>query len=133
MLLGGIGSFSYSFDYNMGTIRVKRNEPIMDEKKIYYIEIASGMITQSAVDSTWNFKIEATDEEIRKLREYFDRAASSEVGNFIRAHIPFREYHDDPDNDIYDENMKSIYQLIHQLGDSEAKQHIESIGLLDQI
>ena len=104
----------------------------MDEKKTYYIEIASGMITQSAVDSTWNFKIEATDEEIRQLREYFDGTASSEIGNFIRAHIPFREYHNDPENDIYDDNLKSIYQLIHKLGDNDAKQHIESMGFIDQ-
>ncbi|WP_071393768.1 hydrolase [Bacillus tuaregi] len=105
----------------------------MDEKKTYYIEIASESISQSATDSPWNFKIEANDEEIRQLREYFNQSESTEIGNFIRAHIPFREYHNDPDNDRYDENLKYIYQTIHKLGDAEAKQHIENMGFLDHI
>ncbi len=105
----------------------------MNEKKTYYIEIASGSISQSATDSPWNFKIEATDEEIRQLREHFDENASAGMGNFIRAHIPFREYHNDPENDLQDEKLKAVYQLIHELGDDEAKQHIESMGFLDHI
>lgn len=103
----------------------------MGEKKTYYIEIASGEITQSATSSPWNFKIEATDGEIHALREYFDRSESNEMKNFLRAHIPFREYHHDPENDVYDETLKQVYQLIYQLGDSEAKEQIKSMGILD--
>lgn len=103
----------------------------MNEKKTYYIEIASGEISQSATSSSWNFKIEATDREIHALRKYFDRSESSEINNFIRAHIPFREYHHDPENDTYDQTLKQVYQLIYQLGDSEAKEEIKSMGILD--
>lgn len=65
------------------------------------------------------------------LREYFDKSESTELSNFLRAHIPFREYHHDPENDAYDEILKKVYQLIYQLGDSEAKEQIKSMGVLD--
>src|SRR4051812_49372405 len=103
----------------------------MDDKKTYYVEIASGGISQSATNSPWNFKIDATTEEINTLRNYFDESEESELRNFIRAHIPFREYHHDPENDTYDTSLRQVYHLIYKLGDSEAKQQIQSMGILN--
>ncbi|MEK3887675.1 hydrolase [Bacillus sp. FSL K6-3431] len=80
--------------------------------------------------SPWQFKIEATDEEIRKLRAIFDANANNSSADFLRAHIPFREYHNDPTNDIHDNNLLHVYEMIYQLGDEEAKGHIESMGIL---
>ncbi|WP_442595633.1 hydrolase [Neobacillus sp. D3-1R] len=103
----------------------------MDNKKTYYIEVATGEISQSATSSTWNYKIEATDEEIIKLREYFDQNYSTEWQNFFRAHVPFVQYHYDRENDAYDKTMKEVYGMLYELGDEEAKKHIESIGILE--
>jgi hypothetical protein len=105
----------------------------MTERRTYYIEVASGEITQSQSNSPWNFKIEANDAEIHTLRSYFDENEQAELGNFLRAQIPFKEYHLDKENDIQDEKLKHIYQLIYHLGDQEAKQHIESMGILDEV
>ena len=105
----------------------------MSEKKIYYIEIASGEITQSPYDSSWNYKIEATREDITTLRKHFDESDKVDIGNFIRAHIPFLEYHHDNENDIQDEKLQQVYRMIHQLGDEEAKKQIESMGILDKL
>jgi hypothetical protein len=102
----------------------------MEQKRTYYIEISSGAITQSAIDSPWNFKIEATDEEIKKLREQFDIIDANEPADFIRAHIPFKEYHYDEENDTYDETLKNIYGMVYMLGDNEAKRFIEGMGIL---
>ncbi|MFD2446518.1 hydrolase [Bacillus sp. CGMCC 1.16607] len=102
----------------------------MDKKKTYYVSVGTGEISQSATGSTWNYKIEATDDEIIKLREYFDSNYSTEWINFFRAHVPFLEYHHDRSNDKYDETLKEVYGMLHQLGDQEAKAHIESMGIL---
>lgn len=102
----------------------------MEQKKTYYIEVGSGEITQSATDSTWNFKIEATDEEIRKLREQFDFIDQNEPADFLRAHVPFKEYHFDKENDAYDDALKQIYGMIYQLGDDDARETIEQMGIL---
>lgn len=99
-------------------------------KKTYYISIANGEIMQSSTDSSWNFRIEATNEEIIRLRELFDQNYSTEWQNFFRAHVPYVQYHYDRENDAYDETLQKVYQLIYQLGDEEAKKHIMEMGIL---
>lgn len=103
---------------------------MFQNRKTYYVWIPNGEIFQDRESSPWNFKIEANDDEIRQLREYFDQNHSIGQSNFIRAHIPFLEYHHDPENDEQDLLLKKIYQLIYDLGDREAKQHIEGMGIL---
>ena len=100
-------------------------------KKTYYISVGPGEINTSATNSPWQFKIEATDDEIARLRAIFDSNYDNSKSDFIRAHIPFLEYHHDPTNDKHDKNLIQIYEMIHQLGDSEAKQHVESMGILE--
>lgn len=103
-----------------------------ENKKPYFITIATGEISQSATDSPWNFKINATDAEIYALREYFSQNYSTEWQSFFRAHIPFIEYHNDKVNDEYDETIKKVYRMIYQLGDNEARSHIENMGILEE-
>ncbi|MFZ3589352.1 hydrolase [Bacillus sp. DJP31] len=99
-------------------------------KKTYYISLGSGEISQISTASPWNYKIEASDDEIVQLREYFDQIYSTDWQGFMRAHVPYVEYHWDPTNDAYDETMQKVYGLIHELGDEETKQHITKEGLL---
>ena len=101
-------------------------------KKTYYIDLGSGEISQSSTASPWSFRIQANDEEIILLREYFDQNYSTEWQNFFRAHVPYVQYHYDRENDAYDETMKKIYGMIYELGDEEARQHIESMGILTE-
>lgn len=100
------------------------------EKSTYYINIGSGEISRSSTDSPWNFKIEATDEEITRLRQIFDENYNVEWAGFWRAHVPIMEYHHDRPNDDYDKHMIEVYRMIHELGDQEAKQHIDKMGIL---
>ncbi len=103
------------------------------EKKTYYITVGTGEITKSRTDSAWNFKIEATDDEIIQLRELFDQNYSMEWQNFFRAHVPYVQYHHDRENDQYDDTIVQVYQMIYNLGDAEAKQHIESMGIITDL
>ena len=100
------------------------------QKKTYFIDVGTGQISTSATDSTWSYKIEATDEEITQLRELFDQNYSTEWKNFFRAHVPFVQYHYDRENDQYDSTIQQVYSMLHQLGDQEAKNHIESMNIL---
>jgi hypothetical protein len=100
------------------------------QKKTYYIDVGSGEISQSATSSTWSYKIQADNEEITQLRELFDQNYSTEWKNFIRAHVPYVEYHYDRENDAYDSTIQQVYGMLHKLGDTEAKNHIESMNIL---
>ena len=99
------------------------------QKKTYYIDVGHGQISQSSTASTWNFKIQANDEEITQLRELFDQNYSTEWQNFFRAHVPYVQYHYDRENDAYDNTIEQVYGMIYKLGDNEAKSHIESMNI----
>lgn len=99
-------------------------------KKTYYISLSRGEISQVSTASPWNYKIQASDEEIVQLREYFDQIYSSDWQGFMRAHVPYVQYHHDPTNHAYDETMLKVYELIYALGDEDAKAHIQEQGIL---
>lgn len=101
-----------------------------EQKKTYYIDVGTGGISQSATAATWSFKIEATDAEITQLRALMDQNYSTEWKNFFRAHVPYVQYHYDRQNDTYDSTIQQIYSMLYQLGDQEAKNHIESMNIL---
>mgnify|MGYP001435275356 CR=1 FL=1 len=103
-----------------------------NERKTYYIDLGNGEISQSRTASNWNYQIHATDEEITQLREYFDQMHSTGWQNFLRAHVPYVQYHYDRENDANDRLLKDVYRFIHELGDEDARKHIESIGILDE-
>ncbi|WP_078433490.1 hydrolase [Metabacillus halosaccharovorans] len=107
---------------------------MMDQtKKTYYITVGSGQISQLSTVSAWDFKIEATDEEIVQLREYFDQVYSADFQGFLRSHTPYVQYHYDRENDAIDETHKKVYRMIYELGDEEAREHIRSQQLMSKI
>ncbi|WP_409289953.1 hydrolase [Peribacillus sp. SCS-37] len=97
----------------------------------YYIAMGSGQILRDREASEWNFKIEATQDEIRILREYFDQGNAAAWETFLRAHVPFVEYHNDESNDSYDNSLIEAYRMVYELGDQDAKAHIRSMGILE--
>jgi hypothetical protein len=101
------------------------------EKKTYYISVANGEISQIKDGSPHEFEIEATNEEIKQLREIFDDAYEADWTSFWRAHIPFLEYHNDKPNDVYDEDILQAYSIIYKLGKEETRNHIKSMGIID--
>ncbi|MFD1706741.1 hydrolase [Siminovitchia sediminis] len=102
-----------------------------DQKKTYYISVGPGEILTTPSASPWQFKIEANDEEITKLRAIFDSSQVNSIGDFFRAHVPYVEYSNDSTNDQHDSNLYRVYHMIYELGDQEARDHIESMGILD--
>ncbi|MDQ0224498.1 hypothetical protein J2S02_000827 [Metabacillus niabensis] len=102
-------------------------------KKTYYVTVATGEISQLSTASPWDFKIEATDDEITRLREKFDNVYSADWKGFFRAHTPYVQYHYDRENDTIDQTNEQIYQMIYELGDEEAREHIRAQGLISKI
>ncbi|PEZ08902.1 hydrolase [Bacillus sp. AFS018417] len=101
------------------------------DKKTYYVSVANGEISQVKTANTYSFAIQATNEEIIKLREYFDQAYREDLGAFVRSHVPFVEYHNDSNNDRFDEQLQEAYRMIYELGDQEAKELIAQMGIIN--
>lgn len=104
----------------------------MDKKK-YYVSVKSESIMDHQDESPFEFEIEATEREVIQLQELFEEIDDMDNVTAIRAHIPYVQYHDDPENDAYDAKLVEIYSKLHQLGTSETKQHIESMGILQHL
>lgn len=101
------------------------------EKTTYYVNISAGEILMDKDVSPWQYQIEAAESEVEELRLLFDGIEENSMDDFLRAQTPFREYHDSPSNDIYDDKMKKIFEKIYQLGNEEAKEHIREIGVIE--
>ena len=102
-----------------------------EEKKAYYVDLVSGdVLEQNLIEENPSFRIFATDEELNELKREIDRNYTGDLVSFMRAHVPYMLYHNDPGNDKYDDALKAIYAVIYKYGDDEAKRHIEEIGVL---
>jgi hypothetical protein len=100
------------------------------EKKTFYVSVGSGEITKGKGDFTYEFEINATEEEIDVLQELFDETADAELSTAVGATAPLRNYSNDHENDAYDQYLIQVYQMLHRLGTPETKAHIESMGIL---
>jgi acetate kinase len=101
------------------------------ERKTFYITVGSGEIHEDKGASSFEFEIDATEEEAEQLSELFETANSASHHSFWRAHTPYIQYHHDAENDEYDNSLKAIYQKIHELGKPATREHIESMGIID--
>ncbi len=99
-------------------------------KKRYYVEVSSGEILEDQGASSYHFEIDADEEDIYELSELFDLTDKDSRLSLYRAHVPAMSYHEDKNNDDYDNHMKEIYSLIHKLGNKKTRDHIESMRIL---
>lgn len=100
------------------------------EKEKYFINIGTGEISQNRYQNNDDYVIYASSEDITLLRATLENMHGASFDSFIRAHIPIMPYHNDKANDEYDANMIEAFRMVYQLGDEQAKSHIESMGIL---
>ncbi|MBM7581006.1 hydrolase [Jeotgalibacillus terrae] len=101
----------------------------MDNKNTYYVSVGRREILRSGTDSPYEFVVNATDDEITKLRILFDRNEESEMEGFLIGQMPSVPYHVDGPNQESDNLLIKIYRLIGEIGDEEARNHIKTMGL----
>lgn len=103
------------------------------EKRTYYVDLVSGdVLDRRGIEENPSFRIEATDEELHELKTLLSDAYTADKQAYVRSHIPYLEYHNDPANHRYDNDLKKIYAMIYQLGDAEARNHIIEMGILGE-
>ncbi|WP_138420297.1 hydrolase [Aquibacillus sediminis] len=101
------------------------------ERKKYYVNVGTHEISQVQVGNNNDFTIYATDDEVYLLRQKLDEMHHDDIHAFWRAHVPIKPYHNDEENDAYDEDIISAFAMIRDLGDDKTKEHIESMEILD--
>ncbi|MDR7071894.1 hydrolase [Fictibacillus barbaricus] len=101
-------------------------------KRPYYVNVESGEILPIKTASTFQFEISASDEDVRKLAYMFEEMESMANDTFVRTHLPYVPYSNDPDNHRYDSKLKEVYQFIHDLGLDETRNFIETMSIWEE-
>jgi hypothetical protein len=99
------------------------------ERKPYYVNVESGEILPIKTASTFQFEISASDEDVRRLEQKFQEIDSAASDTFVRTHVPYVPYSNDPDNDRYDQKLREAYEMIHDLGQEETRSFIETMSI----
>ncbi|MRG85215.1 hydrolase [Salinibacillus xinjiangensis] len=102
----------------------------MDKEK-FYVSLGTQEISRLKAGNNEDFIIYATPEDVIKLRELFDEMYDADFGSFWRAHVPIKEYHNDQENDDFDQGLINVLQMLYRLGDDQTREHIHSMNVLD--
>lgn len=116
--------------YNPGKLIIKEDDHM---KKKYYLNIANGSIVdENTADTNANFAFYADEGDLNQVREKLENMDGASRGSYLRAHIPYYPEMDTPENAKYDKNLKELYSLLYKLGDEQAKEHIQSLDIIDK-
>lgn len=99
-------------------------------RKKYFVNMQSKEISETKYGNSNYYTIFARAEEVDQLRRLMDNMSDADQASFIRAHVPFVPYHIDDATDTYDQYYKEAMKFIYQYGNHEARDHIESMGIL---
>lgn len=101
-------------------------------KKKYYVDLISGEITGNIADHSGYYTIYADDREASELKAVLDRMHDWDLESYFRAHVPIMPYHSDMQNKNYDRNLLKAFQMLYELGDEQAKAHVQSLGIVSE-
>jgi len=99
-------------------------------KKTYYVSVQSGSVLSDVDSDAFEFEIRADEQDLAKLEELFENRRDSEMATFKRSFVPGLPYHQDEENDMYDEDLREVYRLVYELGTEKSRQFIEQMGVL---
>ncbi|WP_261132394.1 hypothetical protein [Bacillus sp. Marseille-Q3570] len=108
------------------------------ERKPYYVTVQAGIqnaeIRSSKGESSYDFEINATEDEAAFLKDLFDEDDRADRTGYIHSHW-FSNVIDsgDRDNMIYDRLLNEIYLTIYDLGTEQTKKDIEEMGILEKL
>jgi hypothetical protein len=97
------------------------------EKAKYFVSVQAKSIFRDQGEAPYELEIEASNEEVTRLRSLLDSLDATDHTTYFRSMIPALPYHHDMENDTYDYYLQQIYNIIHDLGTMETKEHISSI------
>ncbi|NOU74982.1 hypothetical protein GC098_26955 [Paenibacillus sp. LMG 31458] len=101
------------------------------DKKRYYVSVQAGTVMENQGDASYELEIDATPDDIDRLKEGFEELENFDQTSFIQVASALGiAYHYDESNDGYDYYLQEVYALINELGTEETKQHIQKMNVL---
>ncbi|REE56441.1 hypothetical protein A8990_1593 [Paenibacillus taihuensis] len=105
-------------------------------RKPYYVSVQAGSILEDPTVTAYELEITANEEELNRLQELFEEYSTmDEAQAFHFGKAPFGGATTDSDRVINagtDRLIVDIYRLLYELGTSDTKHHIETMGLFPE-
>ncbi|MBP3961441.1 hypothetical protein [Paenibacillus lignilyticus] len=102
-------------------------------RKPYYVSVQAGSILVDPEATAFEFAITANEEELNRLQELFEEYASmDELQASQYATAPFSSASDKQMNAGVDAILLDVYRLLYELGTTETKNHIATMGLFPE-
>ncbi|GIP16981.1 hypothetical protein J40TS1_26230 [Paenibacillus montaniterrae] len=101
-------------------------------RKRYYVDVQGKQLHLQQGVASYHLEIDATDEEAELIEAQFrklDERDESSLNRMMRYNLTQGEqvaYM----NDEHDEEMQTLFRLLHQCGTDETKRHIEGMNVL---
>jgi hypothetical protein len=111
------------------TLQVQDRRGQMMDKKRYYVAVGPGEVMENQGDASYEFEIEATEEDIDRLQELFEEKDNADQSSYVHSHLPFVNTYEGPNKD-HDYYLREVYRLLHELGTAQTKEHIEQMKVL---
>lgn len=107
-------------------------------KKSYYVSVGTGTIedAQPLADLgnySYEYAVEATDQEIRELRWLMNGYEAETEKTFARAGVPYKSADHDEATDEYNSQVRELYAMIYRLGTPETRRHIEKMRIMEKL
>ncbi|GAA3404234.1 hypothetical protein ACFFNY_26295 [Paenibacillus hodogayensis] len=110
----------------------------MTNKTIYDVSVSAGTITEQAArfeqpDRTYEFSVEATDDEIGELRRLLDSYADQDMHALRRAPVPYKSADHDEATESFNNRTYQLYAALYALGTTETRDYIEQSQMLAKL
>lgn len=81
----------------------------MSDKQVYYVSLDDKKVSEQPMQGDATLEIIATPKDIEKVKEYMHKGENEAVG------------------ERYEEDLKSLFQLIYDLGTKETKDSLDKM------
>ncbi|WP_239615169.1 hypothetical protein [Cohnella mopanensis] len=99
------------------------------DRKTYYVSVGAGQVLEDKEAAAFEFAIHANEAELDKLQELFEEIQDADEDEAL-SFKGSPTISDSPENDTYDALLQEVYRMLHELGTSETRQHIETMNIL---
>jgi len=102
------------------------------DKTRYYVSVQAKTIMINQGDAAYELEIEATQDDVGRLKKLFNEMDHNDFVSGFRTVLGISmPYHLDEPNDRYDNTIKDVYIMLHNLGTEETKQQIIEMNILN--
>ena len=101
-------------------------------KERYYVSVVSRTIEKQRPVAEY-MEIEATPEELDRLKKLFIRKEDDDDISHFKAAIPYKSNDHERTAVDYSDDIRDIYTFLYQIGTPETKRYIEESDLLEKL